>query len=365
MSARLIHYAPRVVIAPENRDLAGIQKFSSYFKIYGHGVVPNDRTGTIRFPVRTKSLFPIPVFRPVTRTFEDICNGRAKELLSRADALRITLYVFWSGGVDSTLALVSLLKNATPEQKNNIVVLMSEESITEYPGFYRDHIHGKLRTESSGGFPLLLGGNHLIVNGEHNDQLFGSDIVAKFIGMFGTSAMHQSYSRDTLSAFYNSFLNDEGTTHFYMDLFERVKAAAPVPISTNYLFFWWINFALKWQTVSIRTLTFASARNVEKITPEYIANNYAPFYRTDEFQLWSMNNLDKKIKDDWRSYKWVSKDIIYDYTRDADYRDNKIKRGSLHFLVVRQKIWPFIDENFHFAENINRTEYHEPENDFV
>ena len=365
MSARLIHYAPRIVIAPENHDLAGVEKFSSYFKIYGHGVVPNDRTGTIRFPVRTKSLFPIPAFRPLTKSFGDICNERAKELLSRADALGVTLYVFWSGGVDSTLALVSFLKNATREQQKNIVVLMSEESITEYPGFYRDHIHGKLRIESSGGFPLLLGGNHLIVNGEHNDQLFGSDIVSKFIDMFGTLAMHQPYSRDTLFAFYNSFLNDKSLANFYMDLFERVKAAAPVLISTNYLFFWWINFALRWQTVSMRTLTFASARSAEKITPEYVTNNYAPFYRTDEFQLWSMNNLDKKIKDDWRTYKWVCKDIIYDYTKDAEYRDNKIKHGSLHFLVVREKLWPFIDENLHFAESIDRMEYHEPDNDFV
>ena len=273
-----------------------------------------------------------------------------------------------SGGVDSTLALVSLLKNATPEQKKNVVVLMSEESITEYPGFYRDHIHGKLRAESSGGFPLLLGGNHLIVNGEHNDQLFGSDIVAKFIGMFGTSAMHQSYSRDTLSAFYNSFLNDEGTTHFYMDLFERVKAAAPVPISTNYLFFWWINFALKWQTVSIRTLTFASARNVEKITLEYTANNYAPFYRTDEFQLWSMNNLDKRIKGTWKSYKWIVKDFIYEYTKDAEYRDNKIKHASRYFLLLYQRPYTQITEDMGaegFKRDHSLAAYHDPVNDFI
>jgi len=365
MSLRLIHYAPDIVTAQDNFDLPGIERFSNYFKIYGHGVVPNDRTGTIRFPVRTTSLFPMPAFRPIAKTFEEICDERARELLARAEKMRVSLYTFWSGGIDSTLVLVSLLKRATPEQKKHIVVLMSEESITENPNFYRDHIRGKLRVESSAGFPLLLGGTHLIVNGEHNDQIFGSDIVAKFIGMFGARAMHQPYSRDTVRAFYNSFLKDDAAANFYVDMFERVKAASPVPIDSNYLFFWWINFALKWQTVSLRTLTFASLRAAKNITLEYAMNTYAPFYRTEDFQLWSMSNLDKKIKDEWRTYKWVCKDIIYDYTKDAEYRDNKIKRGSLHFLITQQKVWPFIDEQFNFFETMDRTQYYESKNDFI
>jgi hypothetical protein len=362
---RLIHYAPRVVTAPSNYDLAGIEKFSHYFKIYGPGVVPNDRTGSIRFPIRTKSLFPLPTFRPLHETFEELCNARAQELLSYAETLGVPLYTFWSGGIDSTLVLVSFLKNATPAQKERITVLMSEESIRENPNFYKDHIHGTLRTESSARFPNLLGENHLIVNGEHNDQLFGSDIVAKFITECGAPAMHRPYSRDTVAGFYDTLLNDARMANFYMDLFERVTAAAPVPISTNYLFFWWINFALKWQTVSIRTLTFASTHTVANITEKYALERYAPFYPTDEFQLWSMNNLDKKIKDEWRTYKWPAKDIIYEFTKDADYRDNKIKRGSLQFLVAQQKVWPFIDENFKFTETMGREHYYEPENDFT
>lgn len=365
MSARLIHYAPRIVVAQENHDLPGIERFSKYFKIYGHGVVPNDRTGTITFPVNTKTLFPMPAFRSISKTFEEICNERARELLEKAEQIGGTLYVFWSGGIDSTLAVVSFLKQATPEQKANMMILLSEESIVENPLFYANHIRGKLHTDSSGAFPLLLGGRHLIVNGEHNDQLFGSDIVAKFIAMFGSSAMHKPYSREMIGAFYDSFLDDKHTTSFYMDMFERLKAASPVSIDTNYLFFWWINFSLKWQTVSLRTLTFASRHTVKAITPEYAMTHYAPFFRTDDFQLWSMNHLDKKIKDEWRSYKWVCKDIIFDYTKDAEYRDNKIKRGSLHFLVVQQKVWPFIDEQFNFAETKNRSEYYEPKNDFV
>ena len=40
------------------------------------------------------------------------------------------------------------------------------------------------------------------------------------------------------------------------------------------------------------------------------------FFDSTEFQLWSMNNPDKKIKDTLDSYKWIAKDYIYDYTND-------------------------------------------------
>ena len=365
MNTSLIHYRSVIVAKPENFDLAGMKMFANYFKIYGTSVVPIDRTGTVRFPIRTTSLFPIPDFHPLSRSFEDICDERALEILGRGELLNKKIYVFWSGGIDSTLVLVSFLKNASVVQKRNVVVLMSEESITENPNFYNDHIRGQLTIQSSANFPLLLGTPHLIVNGEHCDQLFGSDIVAKFVAQFGAAEMHKPYSRETIADFYRTFLISEADTNFYVDMFERVKNAAPVPIDTNYLFFWWINFALKWQTVSIRTLSFASARNIKDITPSYVENNYIPFYRTNDFQLWSMSNLDKKIRDEWRTYKWPAKEIIYNFTKDADYRDNKIKRGSLHFLVVQQKNWPFIDEHFHFSQQMDREQYYEPNNDFI
>jgi PP-loop superfamily ATP-utilizing enzyme len=49
----------------------------------------------------------------------------------------------YSGGIDSTLVIISLLKNASEEERNNITILLSENSIGENPNFYKDHILGK------------------------------------------------------------------------------------------------------------------------------------------------------------------------------------------------------------------------------
>jgi hypothetical protein len=360
---KLLYYNPNIVAQQNDPELPGVSMFINFFRIYNPSVVFVDRTETIAIPVHVQSLFP--VFRKSNREFEDICNERAVELLARADSLGVKMYVMFSGGIDSTLVLVSLLKHATEAQKKNITVLLSEESIIENPNFYRDHIYGKLHTESSGMFGDLLGGKHLLVSGELNDQLFGSDMVGKFILRFGAPAIHESYSRDKFSTFFQEKLNDMKATAFYLDLFETLKSAAPIPIVTNHDYLWWINFSLKWQAVFMRVLSYASARNVVHITPDYLNTLYVPFFCTDEFQIWSLNNLDKRIKDSWSSYKWVCKDIIYDYTKDADYRDNKIKRGSLYHLIVQRPVHNFIDEHAKFYSDMQPAEYYNSKNDFV
>ena len=75
--------------------------------------------------------------------------------------------------------------------------------------------------------------------------------------------------------------------------------------------------------------------------------------------------MDKKMKDSWSTYKWVCKDIIYEYTKDADYRDNKIKKGSLISLMALHKAHKFIDESMRCYDSLAPEEYYEPENDFA
>lgn len=362
---RLVYYNANIVAAPSNHYLPGLERFAQYFKIYNAGVCPVDRTGTIRFPIQTKSLFPMPAYKKMTRTYEEICNDRARDILSRAEKLDVPILVFWSGGIDSTLALISLVKMATDSARKRITVLLSEESIIENPNFFEDHVRKYLKHDSSTIFPYLLGGKHILVNGEHNDQVFGSDIVASVISTFGADVIHKPYDRALFTTFFTQKLKDEKAASFFVDLFERLRSKAPVAIESNYDQFWWVNFAVKWQTVYTRTLTYTAARKAPMITAEYLDSYYAPFFNTEEFQLWSMNNMDKKIKNAWNTYKWPCKDIIYDFTRDAEYRDNKIKRGSLHSLVVQQSPYLFIDEHFTLLNDIDLNECYEKENDFV
>jgi hypothetical protein len=365
MTKKILYYNTLETVIDKNQDLPGVAKFGSFYKMFNSAVVVVDRTGTIKTPINTESIFPIPKLRPFTKTFEEICNERAVELLTRAEKLGVTLYAFFSGGIDSTLLVISFLKNATPQQKKNFVVLLSEESIIENPNFYRDHLHGKVRTEPSGMFQHLLGSKHLLVGGEHNDQLFGSDKILELITMFGVETMNKPYSRDTYTQLFNASIQDLKITNFWMDTFEQLRAACPVEVRTNAEFLWWINFSLKWQSVFFRMLTYASPRSLAGINREYLQTQYNHFYGTDDFQLWSLTNMDKKIKGEWNTYKWTCKEIIYDYTKDADYRDNKTKRGSLFFLIQQRDSYNFVDTDAHMYKQLPREEWYLPDNSFI
>src|SRR5262249_30840139 len=323
-------------------------------------------TNTIKLPIKTKSLFPLPPMRAFNYSYNEVCRARAFELLLRAEKLDCPLYVCWSGGVDSTCMLVAFLQNADA-RKQRITVLLSEESINEYPAFYRKYIRGQLRCASAMQLPYLIGRKNLIINGEGNDQLFGSDIIADAVGKMGFETITQPFDRHALANFLTTRMRgDVDAAWFYVTMFEKLGWNAPVDLKTNYDAFWWINFALKWQTVYCRMLAFTAKQNEKLITKSYLKNYYAPFYMTDPFQLWSMNNnTEGRIKNGWRSYKWPAKELIYNFTKDEQYRDNKLKRGSLQYLVKNQPRTAFIDARLHFHAEFEPEKHYREDNDFI
>ena len=185
------------------------------------------------------------------------------------------------------------------------------------------------------------------------------DIIGDAIALFGIEQVMGRLQRELLTSLYQYRSNgDRDTALFLSGLFGRLITTASVPIRTNYDLLWWINFALKWQTVYMRSLIFSS----NALTRAHVETYYQPFYKTEEFQLWSMNNQDKRIRNHWRSYKWPAKDVIYGYTKDADYRDHKIKKASLQHLLLNRPHHNFIDEDFGFRTDID---WYRPQSDFA
>ncbi|MFZ2886347.1 MAG: hypothetical protein WA021_00835, partial [Minisyncoccia bacterium] len=197
-------------------------------------------------------------------------------------------------------------------------------------------------------------------------MVMGNDKIGKLLTSHGASVVHGRYDQRLMTTFFAEiFDGDTDMATFSVELFERLAEAAPIPIDTNMAFLWWANFALKWQACYYFILLFVPTRDVHKISREHLAIHFISFFNTDEFQLWSMNNLDKRIKDTWKSYKWVLKDIIYDYTKDAEYRDHKTKKGSLLPLLGYDPPHHFIDENMQFHRDLAPEEYLRPDNSFV
>jgi hypothetical protein len=70
------------------------------------------------------------------------------------------------------------------------------------------------------------------------------------------------------------------------------------------------------------------------------------FFDTPEFQRWSLDNPDKKIKNTLNTYKYTAKEFIVKYTNHTDYL-KKPKVGSLQF------IWSNFDKNYAIDKDFN------------
>ncbi len=363
---KLIYCLPTVFLNPELRSYPGVELFTSIFRMYGDWVIPADRTGTVQMPIHIKPVYPMPEFTSYKKTYAELCDERAQEVLRSSEALQAPIYIMYSGGIDSTCVVVSMLKNATEAQRKKLTILLSPQSIEENPQFYEDHLKGKLKIESSLLFQERIGTNDILLTGEHNDMIMGSEKIGKMMMRYGNDSIYKPYNREQMIEFYASMVDEnKEIATFYIDMFERLRSIAPMPIESNMDFLWWVNFTIKWQSCYAYILLLTPQKNVKHVTQEYLDTRFISFYNTDGFQLWSMNNLDKRIKDTWKSYKWVPKEIIYEYNKDAEYRDHKTKRGSLTPLTRRLFHNKYIDDQWNFYDELEPKEFYNPNNDFL
>jgi hypothetical protein len=346
--------------------IPGGAEFSSFFQIFSMNISCFDRSGVMKTPMNVKLLphMKLPEYRIFKKSYEQICDDRAKELLNQCEQNNKKLAVMYSGGIDSTLILCSLLKVATKKQLDMVVVLLSDESIKENNNFYYQYVIKNFECVSSYKFPYYLGNDgYLFISGENADQLFGSQVCDEFV-----------YGKN-YNILFNSIENTEGHIIDFFDkklfdshkkykegvfnIFKKIVEKCPIEIDTVYKFFWWINFTTKWQSVYVRLLPFAN--DTTSIKPQ---ENYTTFYCTEEFQLWSLNNSNCFVKDTKDSAKYISKEYIYNFNKDLDYL-KKPKVGSLTHLARRKSIPLILDENMNSSYDWPKEEYYNQNNDFV
>jgi hypothetical protein len=275
-----------------------------------------DRTGTLDFGIDCKVLDPMPAPDPNFRlTFDEVSDIAAREIIDSGEPFEM----YWSGGLDSTWVLCALLRAGVP--KDQMTVVLSGASKAEYIWFYERFIQGQLNERPIG--PSVFKDiryDRLMVTGELGDQMFGSMWVNTY----------------DIRADYTDVLNNHWHHHLdfkypaeqrgaLIEMYEPFVAAAPFEIRSVFDFLWWTNFACKWQHVVMR---MASAM---KDVNEYLANT-RPFYRTEAFQQWSMNEENHRLRKtgaEVTSYKLALRDCILNFTGDRDYVQFKRKVGSL------------------------------------
>jgi hypothetical protein len=316
---------------------ADVIKWGSIYNLLNLNVSLVDRLEYIKFPYNFVNKCPIPEL-PVmfNKTYQEVCVNRANELYEKSKRLNKRLVVMYSGGIDSTVVLISFLLAGIDTR--DVFVCMNTASIRENPRFYYEHIRGNFNLLPSEVSLDMLDGENLMVGGEFNDQTFGSDVQRDFQLELGMEAMHRKINDGDITKFLNSKGISNGDAKFWYDcIINHSKKSNRVDLEHNKDFWWWLNFAFKWQSVYYRLVSRTTKR--ELITDEFLQDNYNQFFDYADFQIWSMLNNDKKIGATWESYKLTAKQMILDYTKDQEYFDNKLKMGSLS-SIFRQRTVP-------------------------
>lgn len=329
-----------------------------------------DRLDYVKCPYNFKLYEPFKMPTDLSNfdmTYEQCCEKRAWEMVDFSRKMNKPITVFWSGGIDSTLVLISLMKVLSDQElKDRVIVSMSPHSIYENPEFYNNFVRKKCNINSSINFNKMLDKSTIVLGGEHNDQLFGSDLVAQFLSFNNFTTLTQPYNRDIIVNFLINKKMSPAAANVWFDLVDdHIKTVAPCEVKTHFDFFWWLNFCFKWQSVYFRILARISPVHQHLVNQEFVDNYFFHFFTTDYFQKWSMTtDPSNKINHEWKTYKQEAKRVIYNFDGNESYFKHKTKKGSLSYLFRQIDVPDALTSDYEYIQKINPEEFYNPDNSF-
>ena len=264
--------------------------------------------------------------------FGDIMDKRAVEYIEAGKGK--PLCVHWSGGVDSTALLVSLLKHV--EKPSDITVIFTPESVQEYIWFYAKVLKdsGCNLVEFDPDVTKITDIYKRYANGFYTvgwcaDQLFGSNLNQRY--------PEKSFI-DWEKGFREHYPNIntrylDRAVGVYKQYFEKMD----VDITTFSEFAWLGNFCLKFSYLYYHIPMLMEDPNTRK--------NVFMFFADPDMQDWALahykENCSHHQKYDIVNYKKPLKDYIIDYTGDDSFL-YKGKKGSWAASMEAEKVERFV-----------------------
>jgi hypothetical protein len=236
----------------------------------------------------------------------------------------------WSGGIDSTAVLVSLLKIADKEILDQLVVVCNQASIDENPYFYNRYIKDKLVIADTDEFKVTSENYNkiLLVNGDCAEMIFGSTHPHALDRRGQLDMIHEPWRNNAL--LYNSIKNSNSSAlEFGFDLIKESIKYSPVPIDTIYDFLWWHYFNFKIVDSYYRSMVPIAENLADEHAADFCKNTFHRFFMYPEMQVWSMITNNARRETMHIDYKYDAKKYIYEFDRNEFYYNNKQKYPSV------------------------------------
>ncbi|MDX1922574.1 MAG: hypothetical protein SFW65_05560, partial [Alphaproteobacteria bacterium] len=280
------------------------------------------------------------------KSFGDVAEEHAVAM-KKCDG---NIYIMYSGGIDSSSAVIAFLRTWSAQELQRVYILSSHHSALEFPELWNvvvDKFKGRILPSFRHVEYYLKKG--YIVTGEHGDQLFGSDVIRAIWHTYGDGGIFKPW-QEIMPPVYRSMFGPEITASF-IPRYEQTLSYCPFPLTTAFDWIWWFNFTNKWQHVKYRLLAHNGWTDPKNTFPKI-----KHFYDTPAWQRWSFDNHDKKIAKSYSTYKLAAKEYIVNSTGFADYI-NKPKVGSLYQIWYSSEFYEAIDTDYNYLTREQAVEY--------
>jgi hypothetical protein len=283
---------------------------------------------------------PIPVPFTESVSFADLMDLRATELLSGKQQIG----VMYSGGVDSTAVLISMMKQIPENEWDRIKVFYDTEAITENPEFWKvikaSKIQKVLFNRDSYDSVIKNEDYDILTFGWCADQMFGSDVHLRV-----PDAYHHPWLQGIKEAFKLKFgLNLPDTSlDAINEVFSEYARTFGLTLNQFCEFAWLFNWGVKWGHVAIMPqMDLVGSKNADK---------GIAFFNTSDFEKYSLSNFENlhkvNIYKEVSEYKKPLKQYIYDYNHIEDYFVTKGKQNSFGRIApTNDKILVLTDQGY-------------------
>jgi hypothetical protein len=268
------------------------------------------------------------------KSFEEVTDLRAIEIKNALSQHQKELAVFWSGGIDSTVALAGLVKHLDKEELNSVTVFMNNYSYFENPVFFERIIKKHKLKIKNIGYDFTRADlqqtfkDYIVTDGEPADKLWIVAVVLKYGLINGSDSISKSHlqQKSNIFNFLSQYMSLSQTDQYYNFLIDNISESGAM-VETVGDFFWWINF--NFHMVGHLVNWYFLFPNKSPETYSMFKQNYYPWYNSEEYQQWSNSDRPKLIPADRVDlYKAPAKQYIYSVLQDDFYLNYKSKLGS-------------------------------------
>jgi len=303
------------------------------------------RIGKFEDPWKSKvhPLYAAPPLKFIKDSLADIADNRAIQLINNAKSTGRDIAVMWSGGIDSTVMLTSILKNISDSDQELLTVFLTTHSISDNPDFYFKFLSSNKKIQIKNAATLRVDNSFLdktlLLTGDPGDGVFGPS--SSMYSWFSECKKHLEPWRDHLKTIMQllepnierDMLVQPGIGEWFTNIvtqnLEESGYADHVSSVTDW--YWWTYFNYKWSSLCSyplhNSIMGEQHKGITHDNHKFYAENI--FYHTTQWQLWSYSNLKELVGPDvFKTHKLKAREYIYEFDKNFQYFSRKRKTST-------------------------------------